>query len=131
MLLRESLSRFDLLNEEFLAENVINEKLDINLITNKAKKVGVLSAMFLKFLLLGTHVAPEELPKRAEIEKEPLILRLADEDHLTKSEIFTGFEDLMAQWMPQKEVEEPRIFSASEPGFIDAVNLIKPGRLDS
>lgn len=129
MLVRESLSRFDLLNEEFLAENVLNEKIDINLIANKAKKIGILSAMFLKFMLLGMHSPAEDLPKKEEIAKDPIILSMADEDHLSRDEIFTGFEDLFSKYFQEKE--EPRIFSAGNPGFIESINQVKPGRLDS
>jgi hypothetical protein len=133
MLVRESLSRFDLLNEEFLAENVLNEKIDINLIANRAKKIGVLSAMFLKFLLIsgtGEIREPENLPSKQEIAENPVILKLANEDYLSKDEIFKGFEDILAKIKSKKE-EPKRIFSAGDPGFVEAVNKIKPGRLDS
>lgn len=138
MLVRESLSRFDLLNEEFLAENVLNEKIDINLIANKAKKIGVLSAMFLKFLLIsgaGEVKSEETIPSKQEIAKEPLILKLANEDYLDKSEIFDGFNDLLVKYSDlakekKGEAEAPKIVQAT-PEFIESINKIKPGRLDT
>ena len=132
MLLRESLSRFDLLDEGFLADNVMNEKININLITNKAKKAGVLAAMFIKMLLISGTTTPKDLPPADTVAKEPLILKLAEDNHLTNDEIFTSFEDLFAKYMGKEEKkEEKQIFSAGESGFIDAINKIKPGRLDS
>ena len=136
MIVRESLSRFDLLDDGFLAENILNEKLDINLIANKAKRTGILAAMFLKFLLIsgtGSTGITENPPEKKQIEQDPIILSLASQDNLTKDEIFTGFDSLWKKYMGQEEEvkEEKRIFSAADPGFIDAINMIKPGRLDT
>lgn len=134
MLIRESLSRFDLLDDGFLAENVLNEKININQITNKAKKVGVLASLFIKMLLISGTTTPKDIPPKDTIAKEPIILKLAEDNYLTNDEIFTSFEDLLAKYMGQEKEEvkeERKIFSAAEPGFIDAINRIKPGRLDT
>jgi hypothetical protein len=131
MLVRESLDRFMMLNEDFLAENVLNEKININQIIDRGKKTGVLAAMFAKFLVFGADVPKEEvrnLPPSQEIAQEPIIQDLAQQDSLTREEIFNGFREL---WDQIKGEESPRIFSAGEPGFIEAINNIKPGRLDT
>jgi len=133
MLVCESLDRFMMLNEDFLAENVLNEKIDINLIKDKTKRAGVLAALFVKFLLISGTTTPKEgetLPPKPEIAQEPLILRLAEDPNLNKQKMFNGFLDLWDD-MKEEKVEEKKIFSAGDEGFIEAINRIKPGRLDT
>jgi len=130
MLVRESLSRFDLLNEDFLAENVLNEKFDINLLSNKAQKLAVLASMFIMFAGGRAPELVNQLDKQ-EIAKKPLILKLADEDFLDRDEIFTNFNDLLDSFKEKKEgAAAPEIVQAT-PEFIESINKIKPGRLDT
>lgn len=130
MLVRESLSRFDLLNEDFLAENVLNEKFDINLLSSKAQKLAVLASMFVMFAGGRAPELANDLNKE-EIAKKPLILKLADEDFLDRDEIFTNFNDLLDSFKDKKEeAAAPKIVQADE-DFINSINKIKPGRLDS
>jgi len=130
MLVRESLSRFDLLNEDFLAENVLNEKFDINLLSNKAQKLAVLASMFVMFAGGRAPDLANNLDKK-EIAKKPLIMKLADEDFLERDDIFTGFNDLLSIYKQKEEkAAAPKIVQADE-NFINAINKIKPGRLDS
>jgi len=124
----ESLDRFSLLDNDFLAENVLNEKLDINAISNKAKKLGVLASMFLMFAVGKSPEIQSKLPDKGTIEKSPLMINLAQEDHLSKDEVFKGFTDMLNLY---KKEEPKRIMSAGDKGFIDSVNEIQPGRLDS
>jgi hypothetical protein len=133
MLVCESLDRFMMLNEDFLAENVLNEKIDINMIKDRTKKSAVLAALFVKFLLISGTTTPAEvkqLPPKPEIAQEPLIMRLAEDPNLNKQEMFNGFLNLWDE-MKEEKKEERKIFSAAEPGFIDQVNKIVPGRLDT
>ena len=133
MLVRESLSRFDLLNDEFLAENILNEKFDINLLTNNAQKIAVLASMFLMFAGGRAPQVANKIDKDT-VAKQPMIYRMAEEDFLSRDEIFTGFTDLLTQFQDEKVADEPakpEILSAGEAGFIEAINLIKPGRLDT
>lgn len=133
----ESLDRFALLNEDFLAENVLNEKLDINVITNRAKKLGVLASMFIMFVGGKAPELKNSLDKN-EVANSPIMLTMAGEDHLSRDEVFKGFEDMLNQY---NQKENPRIFSADDAiikkppyknkSFIDAVNEIKPGRLNT
>ncbi len=94
MLVRESLSRFDLLNEDFLAENILNDKFDINLLSNKAQKLAVLASMFVMFAGGRVPELSNDLDKK-EIAQQPLILKLVDEDFLDRDEILSGFSDLL------------------------------------
>jgi hypothetical protein len=130
MLVRESLSRFDLLNEDFLAENILNEKFDINLLSNKAQKLAVLASMFVMF---AGGRAPEVANKieKDTVAKESIIVNMADEDFLSRDEIFSEFKDLLQFYQKDQVKEEPKILSAGAEGFIDAINVIKPGRLDT
>ena len=132
MLVCESLDRFMMLNEDFLAENVLNEKLDINAIKDYGKKTGVLASMFLMF---AGGVRPElvnKLPDKQVLANSPIMLQMAGEDYLQRDDIFKGFREMLNLYQNDaKEVEESRLFSAGTPGFIEAVNKIKPGRLDT
>jgi len=130
VIVRESLSRFDLLNEEFLAQNILNEKFDINLLTNKAQKLAVLASMFFMFVGGTRPEMVNKLPEKSEITKEPLIYKMAEEDFLSRDEIFKGFEELLSKYYPFSK-EKPEILSAGTPGFIESINSVKPGRLDS
>lgn len=130
MIVRESLSRFDLLNEEFLAQNILNEKFDINLLTNKAQKLAVLASMFLMFVGGTRPEMVNNLPEKSEISKDPLIYKMVEEDFLSRDEIFNGFYDLLGKYS-QKDEEKSEILSAGTPGFIESINSIKPNRLDS
>lgn len=133
----ESLDRFALLNEDFLAENVLNEKLDINAITNKAKKLGVLASMFLMFTSGKSPELVNSIDKE-EIKTSPIMLQMAGENHLSRDEVFKGFQNILDNF---KNEEQRRIFSVRDEipakkiplrdkSFIQTVNNIKPGRLD-
>jgi hypothetical protein len=130
VIVRESLNRFELLNEEFLAENILNEKFDINLLTSKAQKIAVLASMFFMFVGGTRPEIVNSLPDKAEISKDPLIYKMAQEDSLSRDQIFMGFQDLLDKYKPKKE-QKSEILSAGTPGFIESINSIKPGRLDS
>ena len=117
MIVRESLSRFDLLNEEFLAQNILNEKLDINLLTNKAQKLAVLASMFFMFAGETRPEVVNKLPEKSEISKNPIIYKMAEEDFLSRDEIFKGFNDILSKYYPDGK-EESEILSAGTPGFI-------------
>ena len=136
-MVNESLDRFFLLDNDFLAENVLNEKLDINAITNQAKKIGVLASMFLMFAVGKSPDMQSKLPEKSQLEKTPVLMNMAQEDHLSRDEVFNGFEDMLNMFKKEK----PKLFSANDVirakgvphrnnSFIDAVNNIKPGRLD-
>ena len=130
MLVRESLSRFDLLNEDFLAENVLNEKFDINLLSSKAQKLAVLASMFVMFAGGRAPELANDLDKK-EIAKKPLMMKLADEDFLERDNIFTSFDDLLSLYKQKDQVAAaPEILQAT-PEFIESINKIKPGRLDT
>lgn len=132
MLVCESLDRFMMLNEEFLAENILNEKLDINQIKDYGKKLGVLASMFLMFTGGTKPELANKLPDKEELSKNPIMLRMANDNFIERDELFTNFYDLLDFYTEDKaEVEKSRIFSAADSGFIDAVNNIKPGRLDT
>jgi len=124
----ESLDRFALLDNDFLAENVLNEKLDINTIANKSKKLGVLASMFLMFAVGKAPELQSKLPSKDKLENSPLMINMAEEDHLSRDDVFNGFEDILNLYKPK---EEKRIMSVADEGFIDSVNDIQPGRLDS
>jgi len=134
--INESLDRFGLLDNDFLAENVLYEKLDINAITNQKKKLGVLVSMFMMFLGGSAPEMKGSIEKK-NLEKEPVMLSMAGEDHLSRDDVFNGFEDMLNQFKEKKK----ELFSASDvipalriplrdKSFIDAVNTSKPGRLD-
>ena len=133
----ESLDRFALLNNDFLAENVLNEKLDINAITNQTKKLGVLASMFLMFAVGKAPDMQSKLPEKSELEKTPMLINMAQEDHLSRDDVFNGFDNMLDLF----KKEEPKLFSAGDvipakaiplknKSFIEAVNGIKFGRLD-
>ena len=132
----ESLDRFALLNEDFLAENVLNEKLDINAITNRAKKLGVLASMFIMFVGGKAPEIKNSLEKD-KLMNSPAMINMAEEDHLSRDDVFTGFQNILDQYKEKPAI----IFSAGDviPGkgvphrnksFIETVNDVKPGRLD-
>jgi hypothetical protein len=116
-----------MLNEEFLAENILNEKFDINLLTNKAQKLAVLASMFVMFVSGTSPELVDKIPDKKVIASEPMIYKLAEEDFLSRDEIFTGFYDLLHKY----DKKPSEILSAGNPGFIESINQIKPGRLDS
>ena len=130
MLVCESLDRFMMLNEDFLAENVLNEKLDLNAIKDYGKKLGVLSSMFLMFAGGTRPEIVNKLPDKATLVNSPLMINMAQEDYLSRDDIFTGFKDLLDSYTAEPEVEK-RIMSAADPGFIESINKIQTGRLDS
>lgn len=133
MLVRESLDRFALLNEDFLAENIMNEKISINSIVDTSKRLAVLASMFVMFAGGKAPEIKNSLPDKDTIARTPIMLNMADEDFLDRDEIFTGFENLLNLYRTQEKIQEekPRILSAGAEGFIEAVNKIKSGRLDS
>lgn len=126
----ESLDRFALLDENFLAENVLNEKLDINVITNKAKKLGVLAAMFLMFVGGKAPELQSKMPSNDQISRNPIMQNMAGEDHLSRDDVFDGFANMLSLYKGNKNLQ-PKILSTSSTGFIDDVNKINPNRLDS
>jgi hypothetical protein len=126
MIVSESLDRFMMLNEDFLAENILNEKISINSIRDKGKRIAVLASMFFIFVSGNRPELLKTLPDKTEIAKSPLIFKMAEDNYLEKDEIFRGFEELLHFYQAK-----PRILSASSPGFIEAVNKVIPYRLDS
>ena len=128
-LVNESLDRFALLDNNFLAENVLNEKLDINVIANRAKKLGVLASMFVMFVGGKAPEIKNQLPEPKQLENSPLLINMAGEDHLSRDDVFDGFMQLLNQFKGE-EVNNEEIFNIT-PEFVEAINKVKPGRLDS
>ena len=133
MLVRESLDRFALLNEDFLAENIMNEKISINSIVDTGKRLAVLASMFVMFAGGKAPDIKNSLPNKDTIARTPIMLNMAEEDFLDRDDIFMGFKNLLNLYRQQVGVQEETapILSAGVEGFIDSVNRIKPGRLDS
>jgi len=133
MFISESLDRFMMLNEDFLAENVLNEKININQITDYGKKLGVLASMFLMFTGGTRPELANKLPDKDEIAKTPIMLRMANDNFIERDELFKNFYDLLDYYSEDtaETKQESRIFSAADAGFIDAINGVKSGRLDS
>lgn len=127
MLVYESLDRFIMLNEDFLAENILNEKININSIVDRGKKLGVLASMFLIFA--NSKTSELNLPEKNLIVKELIIKNMSQENFLSKEEIFTGFKDLLNLYYQKGKLEKPKILYASK-DLIDSINVIKPGFLD-
>jgi len=128
-LVNESLDRFALLNNDFLAENVLNEKIDINAIANKSKKLGVLASMFLMFAVGKSPEIQNKLPDKDKLQDSPSLITMAEQDHLSRDDVFNGFTDMLNLYKVEKV--EKKIMSAGDKGFIESVNKIQPGRLDS
>lgn len=131
MLVCESLDRFMMLNEDFLAENVLNEKLDINAIKDYGKKVGVLTSMFLMFAGGTKPELVNKLPDKQVLANSPMMLQMAGEDYLQRDDIFKGFKEMMNLYQGGAEQAEKKIMSAADPGFIESINAIQNGRLDT
>jgi|AntAceMinimDraft_18_1070375.scaffolds.fasta_scaffold01445_6 lysozyme len=103
MLVRESINRFMMLNEDFLAENILNEKININSIVDTSKKLGVLASMFLMFA--NSKTSEMTLPNKDLISKEPVIINMSQEDFLSRDEIFTEFETLLNLYRKDNNLE--------------------------
>lgn len=119
----ESLDRFMMLNEDFLAENILNEKLDINLIKNYGKKIGILTSMFFMFAANKSPEYLENIPSREEISKNPLILKMASDNYLSKDEILLDFSKLISDFIPN-DIEILKI----TPEIVDSLNAAQPER---
>jgi GH24 family phage-related lysozyme (muramidase) len=89
MFIAESVYPF--LNEEFLAHEILNERLDINSIKDKVKKAAIIASLF---LLTASDKGFKELPSKQEVQNTPLVLLMAKNPELTKSEVDEKFDDL-------------------------------------
>jgi GH24 family phage-related lysozyme (muramidase) len=89
MLVNESVYSF--LNEEFIAQETLNEKFDINTIKDKAKKIAILATMF---LMTASNKGFKDLPSKKELMNNPTFGVLASQRILTPKEIQQKFENL-------------------------------------
>jgi len=89
MLVNESVYSF--LNEEFIAQEIINERFDINKIKDKVKKTAILTSMF---LFAANQQGYKNLPSKEEVKHNHTIGVLANQRNLTLKEIEQKFENL-------------------------------------
>lgn len=103
MLIPESVYPF--LNEEFLAQEILNERLDINSIKDKVKKAAIIASLF---LLTASNKGFDNLPSKQEVQNTPLVLLMAKNPELTRSEVDEKFDDLFDFyfWKEQKQEEQ-------------------------
>jgi len=79
------------INEEFIAQEILNEKFDINFIKDKVKKAAILASMF---LLMSSGRGVENLPSKQEIQNNPKITTLVNKENLSWEEISKNLQDL-------------------------------------
>jgi GH24 family phage-related lysozyme (muramidase) len=91
-------SVYPFLNEEFLAQEVLNERFDINSIKDKAKKIAILASMF---LITASNQGFKNLPPKKELMQNPTFGVLANQRNLTSKEIKTKFENLFDLYFDQ------------------------------
>jgi hypothetical protein len=61
-----------------------------------------------------------------------MLINMASEDHLSRDDVFSGFNELLDQIKSGgKESESKKEIFSIDSTFIDDINNIKPGRLDS
>lgn len=93
MIIYESVYNF--LNEEFIADQVLNEKFDINSIKNVAKKTAILASMF---LMIASNRGHKNLPEKNDIENSKSIISLAGQNYISKGEINKEFNKLFQKY---------------------------------
>lgn len=104
MLIAESVYPF--LNEEFFAQEILNERLDINSIKDAVKKAAILASLF---LLTASNRGYKDLPLKLEVQNSPLIVFMAKNTELTKYEVDEKFDDLFGFYFWKEQKEETKL----------------------
>lgn len=118
-LVNESLH--DFLNEDFLAEEYLNEKFDLNTIGNVAKKTAIISSIILTSL--GMTGEKKEILKH-KIANSPIVMQMAQNPNLTKEDIFLKLSSsnfFRKYLINQEKLKDPLTLIISQHG----VNFIK------
>jgi len=102
MLIAESIYPF--LNEDFLAEQVLNEKFDLNSIKDKAKKLGILASLF---LLTASNHGIKDLPSKEEVASSKPLIYLAQQPYVSQDDIQRQFDKMINLYF--WEEQEPEI----------------------
>ena len=102
MLIAESIYPF--LNEDFLAEQVLNEKFDLNSIKDKAKKLGILASLF---LLTASNHGIKDLPSKEEVANSKPLIYLAQQPYVSQDDIQRQFDKMINLYF--WEEQEPEI----------------------
>jgi GH24 family phage-related lysozyme (muramidase) len=89
MLITESIYPF--LNEDFLAEEILNERIDFNSIKDKAKKLGILASLF---LLTASNKGFKDLPSKQELVSSKPLIYLAQQPYVSKDDVEEKFDQL-------------------------------------
>ncbi len=89
MLIAESVYPF--LNEDFLAEEILNERIDFNSIKDKAKKLGILASLF---LLTASNKGFKDLPSKQELVSSKSLIYLAQQPYVSKDNVQEEFDQL-------------------------------------
>jgi len=108
MIVSESLYLF--VNEEYIAEQIINERLNINSIKNYAKKALVLAALFI--LSTGNPKIPKE-----QLAQTPTIQELAKKHNLSHEDLLKGFSQLAVHFMNTSILKDYKELSISKYGI--------------
>jgi GH24 family phage-related lysozyme (muramidase) len=89
MFISESVYPF--LNEEFLAQEILNERFDINSIKSTVKKIAILASLF---LLTASNKGFKDLPSKQELVNSPALISLAQNPYISKENMEEKFDDL-------------------------------------
>jgi hypothetical protein len=117
MLVCESLESF--LNEETIAQEILNEKFDINSIASPAKKALIIASML---IALASSNGNSTLPKE-ELAKNPAITALANKDKISREDINNTLKEVTVT-----AKVKPAVFEVTKP-LIRALDKVMPGRL--